>query len=187
MTSSRRKNEQIDSVKLYNITARTYDSLYRKEQYIKYNYIFEELRLKPGKTVLDIGCGTGLLIEYLLSKRLDSFHRYICVDPSIEMLSRATGRGGDPRIIYILAYGEDLLLLDESVDTIFMFTVWDNLQDRKAVLEKVKKFLDRGGYIIISIISRNKKTHMRDTPADLDNGFRRIGEKIDEFYMYQKQ
>ncbi|ABN70394.1 Methyltransferase type 11 [Staphylothermus marinus F1] len=188
MTSSKTKDKHVDPVKLYNITARTYDSLYKEEQYTKYNYVFEELRLVPGKNILDIGCGTGLLIEYLLSKKLDLFHRYLCIDPSIEMLKKAIDKYRDPRIIYILSYAEDLDLIDQSIDSIFMFTVWDNIHEtnKKSILKKIKNSLTKEGYAIITTIPRNKIYDGQRSPSDLDNEFKYVGFKIDNFYMYKK-
>ncbi|ADI32247.1 class I SAM-dependent methyltransferase [Staphylothermus hellenicus] len=189
MTSSKTRNKHVDPVKLYNITARTYDSLYKKEQYIKYNYVFEELRLIPGKNVLDIGCGTGLLIEYLLSKKLDLFHRYLCVDPSIEMLKNAIDKHSDPRIIYVLSYAEDLALTNQSINSIFMFTVWNNIPEtnKESILDKIKNLLTKNGYAIITTIPRNKTYNRQSSPPDLNNEFKYVGSKIDDFYIYKKR
>ncbi len=184
MTTSRNKESNP-----YDLTARTYDELYREEQFIKYNYVFQTLGLKTGNTLLDLGCGTALLYEYLVTNRVDDFKKYICVDQSIGMLeiaNRKTMR--DPRVITILCSGEDLSFIKESVNTIYMFTVWDNLNNKERTLRNVKEILKRKGYVLVSILPRDKIAGGdKDTPASLDPDFRFIGVKKDLFYLYVKQ
>jgi ubiquinone/menaquinone biosynthesis C-methylase UbiE len=173
----------------YDLTAKAYDELYRREQFTKYDYIFKTLRLKPGDTVLDLGCGTALLYEYLVTNKMDDFKRYICVDPSIKMLeiaNRKTMR--DPRVITILCNGEDLPFIEEYVDVVYMFTVWDNLSDKRKTLMNVEKIVRRNGYVLISILPRDKIISKdKSAPNDLDPRFKFIGVKRDLFYKYIKQ
>jgi ubiquinone/menaquinone biosynthesis C-methylase UbiE len=174
---------------LYNLTAKTYDKLYRDEQFMKYDYVFRILGLKTGNIVLDLGCGTALLYEYLVINKIDNFEKYICVDQSIEMLKIANEKTmRDPRVSIILCSGEDLSIIEKSIDTIYMFTVWDNLSDKRKTLENVKKLVKRNGYILISILPRDKIISKdKSTPTDLDPMFKFIGAMRDLFYVYIKQ
>ena len=102
LNSSRRRH---DVAPLYDITSRSYDSLYREEQFRKYEFIFEIRGVAPGKTILDLGCGTGLLIEYLMGRSY-RFDKYICVEPSIGMISVIIDKGFNKRNYILLPLPE---------------------------------------------------------------------------------
>lgn len=170
-----------NSVCKYNITYSSYDQLYREEQFIKYRFVFEEKGLKPGGIVLDIGCGTGLLLEYLFSNKMDYFNKYFCLDPSIGMLSRVIEeKRFDNRVVIINSYGEYIPLRNRSVDTVYLFTVWDNVIDREALLEEVFRVLSPGGYVLISTLERTDSLK----PVNYCNCFKLIGCRMDCFYIY---
>lgn len=166
----------------YDVTSRSYDELYRREQYSKYKYMFMERGITVKETILDMGCGTGLLIDYLKENKLDGFSRYICVDPSIGMLEKAVGKhSSDWRIVFINAYCEDTLLVEHIIDQIYMFTVWDNLDDKEKCLKNLYLALKDNGEITISILA--KRRIPRDEQEILNRyGLRLIGERIDYFY-----
>lgn len=79
---------------------RRYDLLGRCYQLVSFERWFyadarsaavDALRLRPGMTVIDIGCGTGLNLERLVA-RVGSSGRVIGIDLSERMLARARAR-----------------------------------------------------------------------------------------------
>jgi len=75
----------------YEATAKGYDELYRAEQYEKFSVALK--RVNPRGLVLDAGCGTGLLAEYMrVSGYLDNIDGYYCLDYSHNMLKIAKWR-----------------------------------------------------------------------------------------------
>ncbi|MFX1590929.1 MAG: hypothetical protein ACFFC1_22570, partial [Promethearchaeota archaeon] len=52
----------------YNSTATFYDKRYRKIQEEKYRIILSDFLLEKNKIVLDAGCGSGLLFEFIVKK-----------------------------------------------------------------------------------------------------------------------
>lgn len=81
--------------RLYRSTAKFYDtalSVYRVFGVRRYrNLAIETLRMRPGDTVVDMGCGTGLNFE-LLYNAVGPEGRIIGVDLTDAMLARAARR-----------------------------------------------------------------------------------------------
>ncbi len=151
-----------ESYELYNISSRTYDKLYREEQYSKYDFVYEDYILpsiNTKSTVLDMGCGTGLLLEYVSEKK-KSFYRYVCIEPSSGMLSHFVEKGvwRDPRILVIQGLWESTPLRDNSIDYLYAFTVIDNVSNREQAIWETLRVLKERGSAIISFIKRKLKT-----------------------------
>jgi len=146
-----------DVVRYYDITCEGYNALYREEQFKKYEYVIEYHGIRPYDTILDLGCGTGLFLEYLIEKNI-GFEKYVCLDPSRGMLSIYTRKFSDSMFQYkclvLHGYGEHLPLKPKSIGSVYMFTVWDNLIDKEKVLRELKRIIVDKGFIVISILKK---------------------------------
>ena len=155
----------------YEATCRGYDELYRAEQYEKY---MEALRrVKPRGLVLDAGCGTGLLLEYIAAYHgLDDVRGYVCLDYSPCMLEIAAWRmkvycKGIP-CTAILGNVERPPLSPRSFDVIYSFTVLDLVDDIPGSLQGLMRA--SRGPIVVSML---KKLPYKDVL--LEAGARVIG------------
>ena len=167
-------------VEKYDATAPSYDELYRYEQYRKYGTLIQLVGANTrSATILDAGCGTGLLIEYLSQSHLDDYSRYICLDPSIGMLSRLIVKEIDHRVIPVLGYAEETPLRDSSIDITVSITVWGNIVDHeKAILEFTRVTRDNG---LIIVTSHEK--HQVTPPSEVHPCFKIVARDIDVFYL----
>lgn len=164
---------EADSIELYDVTSSSYDELYREEQYGKYEYV-ESSGVTIGGTVVDVGCGTGLLLEYLLSRGA-SLEKYVCIEPSSEMISRIFEKAIDYRVLAIRALAQVNPIRDGVASITTLITVWDNIvsSDRwRALLESVR-VTKAGAPVIISFI----KHRLGETLAEVkrmaqDSGLR---------------
>lgn len=100
------------------------------------------------RRILDVACGTGLLIERLLE--LDPSVEIVGVDLSEEMLARARDRfAGRPRVTLAVGRAERLPTPDSSVDAIVIANAFHLVRDRPAALAECRRALVAEGRLIL--------------------------------------
>jgi ubiquinone/menaquinone biosynthesis C-methylase UbiE len=98
--------------KWYDALSRNYDELYGEEQNKKHAKVLEFLANREFKIIVDVGCGTGKLLE-LISPRSQ-----VClgIDLSLQMLNKAKQRTTDSGIQLVRADASHLPLQDHIAD-----------------------------------------------------------------------
>jgi ubiquinone/menaquinone biosynthesis C-methylase UbiE len=119
----------------YNKTAEHYDARYRATQFEKYWIMLAGLRLR-GK-ILDHGCGTGLLTEFLKME-------LVGVDSSKDML-KIRGCGD-------LADVEELPYEDDEFDFVLSFSVLMNCANSEKAIDEVKRVLNPEGVFVCTFL-----------------------------------
>jgi ubiquinone/menaquinone biosynthesis C-methylase UbiE len=138
----------------YDATCIGYDELYGEEQIEKY----ESVVPKYGAfgRVLDAGCGTALLAEYLHDKgMLENVEVYVCLDYSGCMLSIATKRLRnllDARSLIIEGNVEHLPFPPKYFDIVYSFTVLDLVDDLERSLAELSRVAR--GPVIVSMLKK---------------------------------
>lgn len=102
--------------------------------------------LKPGGSVLDIGCGEGLLQE-----KLEPFDypRYVGVDLSSETIRKASSRA-DERTSFLVADGDEFEP-DDSFDVIIFSESLFYFERPARTIERCEGFLKPRGLFLISM------------------------------------
>ena len=119
----------------YNKTAKFYNQRYRETQFEKYRTMLSGLKLHG--RILDHGCGTGLLSEFL-GKEL------VGCDNSKEML-KIHGSGE-------LADAEELPYKDSEFDFVLSFSVLMNCENPEQVIREAKRVLKEDGVFICTFL-----------------------------------
>lgn len=104
----------------------------------------EALGVGPDEVVLDVGCGTGNLVQALLRK-LSAKGRVVAVDISARMLEVAGSKVRDERVSWHLEDARQLPLADGSCDRIFCYSVWPHFEDRLSIAKELRRILVAGG------------------------------------------
>ncbi|HEY0451962.1 class I SAM-dependent methyltransferase [Actinophytocola sp.] len=127
----------------YNRIAHDYDAMYGAECGVMHRLVLAEIDdrdLAPG-TVLDVGCGTGALLE-LLARRLPAAG-LTGADPSEGMIRRARARLPSAR--FVVCGAEALDVDDGAIDLVVSTTSFGQWADQAAGLREVRRVLRPDG------------------------------------------
>lgn len=119
-----------------------------------------------GRSVVDLGCGTGRL-ESLILPRLGE-GRVVGVDFSPAMLEEAARRCPDPRATWLCRDVHDTGIGTASADVVLCFDAFPHFHGRPALLAEVARWLRPGGaFLLWHDVGREQleRVHRKAGPA----------------------
>lgn len=146
----------------FNKQAGGWEGQYHQDHFSKIRELVEKFDLKDGKTVLDVGCGTGILLPHLLEKIKEKgwvlaldFSWNMIVEAKRNMVREAhrpkQSRGKEkPHIRFINAEVEDLPIKEQTVDYITCLDTFAHVTDQKKAIDEMGRALKRGGRLFIA-------------------------------------
>ena len=134
----------------YNITANIYDLRYADEQKAKIEAAIKIQDVKEKASVLDVGCGTGLLFDYISN----SSERIIGLDLSKKMLLQAKKIQQDKKVQFILADADNMPLKKGVFSHVFLVTITQNMPDPVMTLREVKRVTKKDGVIVVTCLKK---------------------------------
>lgn len=111
-----------------------------------YPYLLQEITHTWGQRVLDVGCGTGALMQQILSE--DPCRQVTGLDLSANMLKQARQRLGD-RAVLVQGDSEHLPFPDRSFDVVVCCDSFHHYPNPGAVLSEISRVLEFGGTFLI--------------------------------------
>lgn len=142
-----------------------YDARYAREQKAKYEAAFESLGSTSYGKVLDVGCGTGLLFEYLADKAETT----IGLDISRKTLNKAKERMQPfPNVHLILADADYIPLQGKVFSHVFAMTLIQNVPKPIDTLNEITRVARNDAKIVLTALRKvftmeNFKKLVRDT------------------------
>jgi predicted methyltransferase len=129
----------------------------RREEWEKTSQILEFLRLKPGSSVADVGCGPGYY-THKFSDKVGEDGLVYAVDTDTEQLDYVAGsasRHGVRNIRPVRAHLNDTKLPPDCADVVFLCSLYNGLyvssleSVRDEFIASIKKALRKGGRLVI--------------------------------------
>jgi demethylmenaquinone methyltransferase/2-methoxy-6-polyprenyl-1,4-benzoquinol methylase len=130
----------------YDMTAHFYDRRYAEIQRGKYDAVLANIR--NADRVLDVGCGTGMLLGPLLQRA----KLVVGIDMSPKMLQVAKKRARDAFLV--LADADHLPFAAGSFDVAVSVTLLQNMPDPKKTVREMARVIRPDGTAIITSLKR---------------------------------
>lgn len=123
-------------------------------QYGWHRWIFDQLHLGAASTILELGCGPGLLWRGNRA-RIPAGWQITLSDFSAGMLDEARQRLGEERFTYQVADAQALPFMDASFDTVIANHMLYHVPDLPRALGEIRRVLKPGGCLYASTIGRD--------------------------------
>lgn len=154
------KRERI--LKKYNSSAPFYERRYKSIQYKKYLHLFLEFKL-GGKIILNVRCGTGLLIDFLNEEQYKEKKiplSYVGVDISNKMLDKFNEKKEELNILsnkinLIQTDLENLPLRSNKFNALISITSYQNVSNIKKGINESIRASKSGAEACISILKES--------------------------------
>jgi ubiquinone/menaquinone biosynthesis C-methylase UbiE len=139
--------------------ANQWDTLSNKEDIIRLNKMVDSLAIEEGSNILDIGCGTGVLIPVLLQKIKDT-GKLVAIDSSHNMLQKAEEKYWAPTITFLQADVHALPLANDAFDLAICYSSFPHFDDKPAALAEIARVLKIKGTVVINHTASRKEINM---------------------------
>jgi trans-aconitate methyltransferase len=136
--------------------------------------LVELLAPRPGKRILDLGCGTG----HLTAAIAEAGATVVGLDPSADMLQQA--RAAYPRLEFVQADARDFAFA-EPFDAVFSNAVLHWVRPPEAPARRVRDALKPGGRFVAEFGGRG---NVRAVVAALQAAGERLGLRLDGPHWY---
>jgi ubiquinone/menaquinone biosynthesis C-methylase UbiE len=129
--------------------------------------VLQAMRLRPGQTVAEIGCGSGFFARRLARAVAPGGRVYAeDIQPEmLDLLKERTTREKIGNIVPVLGTDVDPKLPQGSVDWILMADVYHEFQQPRPMLERIRDSLAPGGQVALVEYRQEGETASQIKPA----------------------
>jgi len=140
----------------YNCTAHLYNKRYAEEQTLKIKTGIENIELNRESSILDLGCGTGLLLPRIQK----TAKNVVGLDISKSMLKEITPHiESSANIHLILADADYTPLRDNYFDAVLAITLLQNMPNPHKTLQETKRITKPDASIIVTGLKNHFTEH----------------------------
>ncbi|MBC7341866.1 MAG: methyltransferase domain-containing protein [Clostridia bacterium] len=132
----------------FNSKAAIWDRLATPEDRAKLEVMVKWLNIAPGSAVLDVGCGTGILIPYLLAA-VGPNGRVVAMDIAEAMLEQAKAKGFPANVELVCADVMAIPFPEATFDEVICNSAFPHFPDKLKALKQMARVTKPGGRVII--------------------------------------
>lgn len=140
--------KKYEAGKKYEETATKYDARYSSIQQQKFREVFSQTKIKSSDLLLDVGAGTGLLLDFLPS----NVQNIISCDISFNMLLE--GKNKLKNALFVCADSEHLPFRESCLNIVTCFSVIQNLQEPTITVSESFRVLKIGGKLLLTVLDK---------------------------------
>jgi ubiquinone/menaquinone biosynthesis C-methylase UbiE len=113
--------------------------------------VAELTEVEPGEAVLDLGCGTGTLLQELVARQPEGRFTGIDPDPQVLAIARRRLQSSTPTVEFVEGYAHDLPFPDKAFELVISTLIFHHLSDpvKRAALAEVRRVLARHGRFLL--------------------------------------
>jgi demethylmenaquinone methyltransferase/2-methoxy-6-polyprenyl-1,4-benzoquinol methylase len=111
--------------------------------------LFSLLPLKPGDHVMDVGCGTGILVPFILHRITESGILYE-LDFAEKMIEVNRSLHQKDNIRFLVSDAENAPLEDACCDVVLCFSCLPHFQDKEKAMRALSRILKPRGVFAVS-------------------------------------
>lgn len=139
---------------------------YTPEKLAQVDHMVAGLGLGSGMSILDVGCGDGVLQPFL-RKHSGKDARLFALDASSAMLESVSVRFPDVQTFH--ARAESMPLPDASIDVLICFSAFPHFSDKPAAVREFYRVLKQGGTAyVLHIDGREKLNALHDKHHEVE-------------------
>ena len=146
-----------EKVDFFDRRARDWDKNQKKASPLKLKKIIKTADINQGEKILDVGCGTGILLP-LLKEKTGTEGTVIALDFSANMLKKAQEKFGE-KFQYVQADVENMPLEDFYFNKIIIFNSFPHFSNKKSALSEIRRVLKPGGSLLIAHDTSRKRVN----------------------------
>ena len=130
--------------------------------------------VKPGNTVVDVGCGTGFLTREAVMQ-MQGIGRVVGVDLSPSMLEKAEDNLGKPAlhgsVEFRVGDAENIPVQDDFADAVVGNMILHHCARPKQAVLEMARILKEGGRVAVADLEKHNERWLREEMADRWLGF----------------
>jgi ubiquinone/menaquinone biosynthesis C-methylase UbiE len=127
----------------------SWDGQHNQEVASQIEGLVQRFDLKEGRTVLDVGCGTGVLLPHLL-KKVKEKGSLFALDFSWNMILKAKRSKAKTGTYFINGSVEALPIKDQTIDYVTCLDTFAHITDQKKAIGEMSRALKKGGQLFIA-------------------------------------